>query len=120
MKTYKKTHAAKAAHDAHLKKIKASGGKVLSDDGKTIEYVFPATSINKKYTHFALRKKDNKIVNGWDYTGYASDDLNSDKRHYFYDDLKDLDVDKKDVSVLTKAALSRKGINPFDEKNWRN
>lgn len=27
---------------------------------------------------------------------------------------------KKDVSVLTKAALSKKGINPFDEKNWGN
>jgi hypothetical protein len=120
MKTYKKTHTLKAAHDSHLKKIKANGGTVLSDDGKTITYGFPTTSINKKYTHFAVRKSTNKIATGWDYTGYDSEDLNSDKRHYFFDDLADLDIDKKDVSILTKAALSKKGINPFDEKNWGN
>jgi hypothetical protein len=123
MKQYEKTHTNKAAHDAHLKKIKANGGIVISDDGHKIVYEFIKTSINKNYTHFAVLKSTGRIVNGWDYKGYDQDELNSEKKHYFYQDLEDIfdanSIDKTGVSIMTKKSLAAKGINPFDEKNWK-
>ena len=74
--------------------------------------------INKKYTHFALIKSSNKIINGWEYSGYDSDELNSDKNHYFFDDIKDMDYEKKDIKIVTKKELISRDIDPFDIANW--
>jgi hypothetical protein len=74
---------------------------------------------DKKYTHFAVGKSDNKILNGWDYSDYDSEDLNSDKYHYFDYDMKDMDYTKKDYTIKKAQSLIREGINPFDFDNWR-
>ena len=74
-------------------------------------------SVNPKYTHFAVLK-NNLIVNGWDYNGYDQEELNSDKRHYFLDDIKDMQINPRDIRIITTKRLQKMGINPFDFKYW--
>jgi hypothetical protein len=71
-----------------------------------------------KYTHFAVLKENNKIINGWDYRGYDSEELKLDKRHYFYDDIKDMQFDPKITKVVTAKYLQKQGIDPFNFANW--
>jgi len=75
---------------------------------------------DRKYTHFAVGKSDNKILNGWDYSKYDSAELNADKYHYFYYDMNDMDVSKNDYTIKKAQTLIREGINPFDFNNWKN
>jgi hypothetical protein len=72
--------------------------------------------VNKKYTHFIVDKKTNKILNGFDYKGLD----NSSIQDYFIEDLKDMDLNKRDVSLLTAKSLMSKNIDPFDWSNWSN
>ena len=72
--------------------------------------------VNKKYTHFIVNKKTNKILNGFDYKGLD----NSSIQDYFMEDLKDMDLNKRDVSLLTAKSLMSKNIDPFDWSNWSN
>ncbi len=72
----------------------------------------------KAYSHFALRKSDNKIMNGWDYRGIDADELVSDKYHYFNMDLKDNDIPVKDVKIVSKKFLVKNGIDPLDSNSW--
>lgn len=74
--------------------------------------------INPKYTHFAALKDGNKIVNGWDYNGYDPEDLKAGKKEYFFNDIIDMDFKAKDINVLTKKTLEKRGIDPFDTNNW--
>lgn len=69
--------------------------------------------INKKYTHFAVGKIDGKIVEGWE----TISDIESLK-YYAKLDLKDRDLNPNDYKLLSKEALVRRGIDPFDYKNW--
>lgn len=73
-------------------------------------------TINKKYTHFAIRKSDNTIVNGWEYKDLDNESI----KEYSKMDLKDQFPDSKpsEFTIITKAAIERKGIDPFDTKNW--
>jgi hypothetical protein len=71
-----------------------------------------------KYTHFAVLKDNNKIINGWDYRGYDSEELKSEKKHYFFDDIKDMQFDPKNIKVVTAKFLQKQGIDPFDFANW--
>lgn len=70
--------------------------------------------VDKKYTHFAVRKSDGKIVTGWDYKGTDKEDISTFSKM----DLNDMDIDPKTVSVLTKMYLIGKGIDPFNWDNW--
>lgn len=72
--------------------------------------------IPKAYTHFIVRKSDNKIINGYDYKGVDADDI----KYYTKEDFNDMGISSKDFTLLTKASLMNKGINPFDEANWTN
>lgn len=74
--------------------------------------------INPKYTHFAVLKSTGKIINGWDYNGIDSEELKSDKQHYFISDIIDLDFKANEVVIYTKKYLLGKNINPFDTNNW--
>jgi hypothetical protein len=76
------------------------------------------SGINPKYTHFAVLKSNNKIVNGWDYNGHEPSELNQFKVDYFFNDIKDMDIDPKLVAIYTRRTLERKGINPLDTNNW--
>lgn len=74
----------------------------------------------ENYTHFAIYKPTNKIVNGWDYNGYDNNELKIYKKDYFINDLLDMGMDPKDITILTKKGCSQKGINPLDNNNWQN
>lgn len=72
------------------------------------------------FTHFAVNKNTNLIVNGWDYEGYDSDDLKQDKRYYFTDDLIDYGFNPKEYKILSFGGCKRQGINPNDPHAWSN
>lgn len=73
------------------------------------------------YTHFAVNKNTNLIVNGWDYSDYDNEELRQYKRDYFFIDLIDNDFNPKEYKILTKRGCLKQGINPDDELNfWSN
>ena len=76
------------------------------------------TKIDKKYTHFAISKKDNKIVTGWEYKNLDKESI----IEYTKLDLMDMFPDKKysDFKILSKNLLLNKGFDPFDSDNWVN
>lgn len=77
-----------------------------------------------KYTHYAVRKNDNKIVNGWDYsTLYDPETRSYDNvsvKEYTKGDLIDMFPDSKpsEFKVVTTKFLQNNGINPMDTNNW--
>ncbi len=80
---------------------------------------------DKNYTHFAIDKKSGKIMNAWNYSDVPSEDLRSDAKHYFFNDLNDMadtfaaeKINKKDVSIITRKNLDKKGIDPENIENW--
>lgn len=73
---------------------------------------------NAGYTHYAVNKATNKIVNGWDYRGYDPAELRQFKKDYFVADLLDYELDPKQYTILTKKSLIQRGINPDDNANW--
>ena len=75
---------------------------------------------NDNYTHFAVNKATNKIVNGWDYSEYDPSELRQFKRDYFDADLIDYEMNPKDYKIVTDKYLRRQGINPDDNGNWAN
>lgn len=75
-------------------------------------------SPNKNYTHYAVNKSTGKIVNGWDYRGYESQDLKAFAKDYFFIDLADMELNPSDYKILGKATLLKRGINPQDWSNW--
>ena len=75
---------------------------------------------NQDYSHFAVNKATNKIVNGWDYKDYDPDELRQFKNDYFTRDLIDYDLDPKQYKIVTAKYLIRQGIDPNDNNNWAN
>ncbi len=80
---------------------------------------------NPKYSHFAVLKNinpavDGKIVNGWEYRGYDPEDLKLDKQHYFFQDIRDSQINPKNVNIVTAKHLQKQGVDPYDYKNWYN
>ena len=78
------------------------------------------SSEEDNYTHFAVNKNTKMIVNGWNYSGYDPTELRQFKRDYFFDDLRDYDLNPKDYTIVTRAYLERQGIDPNDQSNWAN
>jgi len=80
--------------------------------------------LGKGYTHFAIDKVTGKIINGYDYKGYDAEDLKSDVRYYFLDDLADYfdfyepKRSRKDVKIITRKKLEAAGVNIKDTNNW--
>lgn len=75
---------------------------------------------NQNYTHFAILKQNGKIVNGWDYSDYDPNELRSDKKYYFTQDIIDYGFNPKDIKILTKKSCIKQGINPDDDSCWTN
>lgn len=75
---------------------------------------------NDNYTHFAILKPINKIVNGWDYSDEDPEDLKLFKKDYFTVDIIDYGFNPKDIKILTKKGCIRQGIDPDDDSNWDN
>lgn len=78
-------------------------------------------SINDpSYTHYAVLKPINKIVNGWDYSDYDPEDLKVYRNDYFFDDLRDAGFNPRDIKILTTKGLMKAGLDPNDDSNWDN
>ena len=75
---------------------------------------------NQGYSHFAVNKDTNKIVNGWDYADYDPQELRQFKKDYFIVDLIDYGLDPKQYKIVTDKYLRRNGIDPDDNNNWAN
>lgn len=81
-------------------------------------------NIDPNYTHYAIRKIDNKIVNGWDYSTLYDNETrsydNESIKEYTKGDLLDIFPDSKpsEFKVVTKKFLDNNGINPSDTNNW--
>jgi hypothetical protein len=72
------------------------------------------------FTHFAVNKYTNLIVDGWNYSGYDTEDLKSNKYDYFYVDLEDNGFNPKAYKILSFKGCERAGLNPNDKANWSN
>lgn len=77
-------------------------------------------SNNDNYSHFAVNKQTNKIVNGWDYNGYDPSELRQFKKDYFDTDLIDYGLNPKEYAIWSLKKLMRDGIDPNDNGNWAN
>lgn len=75
--------------------------------------------INPKYTHFAVTKDTNQIVNGWEYGDIEPVELRQFKKDYFFNDLSEMGIDPRNINVVSTKYLQSSGINPFDTKNWK-
>jgi hypothetical protein len=69
--------------------------------------------VNKKYAYFAVNKKTNKIVDGWEIV----DDVESLK-YYAKMDLKDNDLNPSDYNLLSAKTLKARGIDPYSWDSW--
>jgi hypothetical protein len=115
LKKYKETHPNK--NFTIEKGIKKSFDELdeMCDDLNEQENM--ENEINPDYTHFAIDKETNKIVNGWEY------DSDMDKEsiaEYCKMDIIDMDLEPKDIKINTTKFLKSKGIDPFNTDNWIN
>jgi hypothetical protein len=69
--------------------------------------------VNKKYAYFAVNKKTNKIIDGWEIV----DDVESLK-YYAKMDLEDNDLNPKDYNLLSAKTLKARGIDPYSWDSW--
>ena len=103
------------------------GHKLYAVEGKGSKKSSIKESVmaDKKYTHFAIHKPTGKIMNAWNYKDVDKDELRSNPKEYFFNDLNDMSdtfnvdkINKKDVSIQHRKHLDKSGINPEDIKNW--
>jgi hypothetical protein len=87
---------------------------------ESIEKVLKENINDIGYSHYAVLTPINKIVNAWDYEGYSAEELRSDKRYYFIDDIIDQGFNPKDIRIYTKRTLLRMGLDPDVDENWDN
>jgi len=90
-------------------------------DGGEVQYetkrIVNEAKNQKKNTHFAIHKPTNSIVFTWDYSGYDTKEMNENKEHYFYYDVKDIvsgNVDKyvkSDYAIVQRKDLEKRGID---------
>ena len=72
--------------------------------------------IDPTYTHFAIFKGNNKIVNGWEYNGVDNQDIKEFSKMDIIDNFPDFKPSQ--FKIVTKRGLEKQGINPFDTDNW--
>ena len=97
-------------------------GSRLDDDDDESSPMEEAESFqnNQNYSHFAVNKATNKIVNGWDYSEYDPSELRQFKKDYFDVDMVDYGFNPRDYKIVTGKYLLRQGIDPDDNNNWAN
>ncbi len=71
-------------------------------------------------THFAVTKDTNKILFGWDYSDVDPEELSQFKNDYFFNDIIDMfdGYNNRNVIILTRKSLEKRGLNPNDTTNW--
>ena len=72
--------------------------------------------VDRKYTHFAVSIKLNKVVNGWDCKGLDKESI----KYYCDIDMKDNFPDHplKGFKIWEKARLIKSGLDPMTFDNW--
>jgi hypothetical protein len=95
-----------------FKKLLAVINKIIYSKNESIN----ESAVNNDYTHFAVRKSDNKIVSGWEYKNLDNESI----KEYSKIDLKDNFPNNKlsDFKIVTKKSLENNNVNPFDTNNW--
>ncbi len=77
-----------------------------------------------EYTHYGVRKSDNKIVTGWDYSSLYDSETraydNISVKEYSKGDLKDMFPESKpaEFKVVTTKFLKNNGVDPMNSNNW--
>lgn len=114
--------AEKDAEDFNSGKSHYLKGKGWSNESKQVRKSIKEETFqnNQGYSHFAVNKMTNKIVNGWDYSEYDPSELRQFKKDYFDVDLVDNDLDPRQYKIVTGKYLLRQGIDPNDNNNWAN
>jgi hypothetical protein len=103
------------------KKIKLTESNLHDIVKENVQRILTESYQTDNYTHFAVNKKTNLIVNGWDYSDIEPEDLKNNKYDYFLIDLEDNDFNPKDYKILTRKSCQKQGINPDDMNNcWSN
>lgn len=72
------------------------------------------------YTHFAVNKITNLIVDGWDYSGYDSEELKQYKNDYFNNDLMENGFNPKMYKILSFKGCQKQGLDPNNKQIWSN
>lgn len=74
-----------------------------------------SSELGAGYTHFAIDKSSNKIVDGWDYKGVDKEEI----KDWVKIDLQDNFPDRKpsEFKVVTRGFLERT-MDPTDTNNW--
>ena len=72
------------------------------------------------YTHFAVNKMTNLIVDGWDYSGYDSEELKQYKNDYFNNDLMENGFNPKMYKILSFKGCQKQGLDPNNTQIWSN
>lgn len=67
----------------------------------------------ENYTHLAVNKFTNLIVNGWDYADVEPSELKEFKNDYFIVDLKDYGFNPKVYKIVTSKFAEKNGINQW-------
>ena len=113
--------AEKDVEDFNSGKTHYVKGKGWSNESKHPRRIMrEAFQNNQGYSHFAVNKATNKIVNGWDYSEYDPSELRQFKKDYFDVDMIDYGLNPKDYKIVTSKFLIRQGIDPNDNNNWAN
>ena len=104
------------------KKFKINESVLKDIVGESIRKVLmkEGTINDPAYTHYAILKPINKIVFGWDYSGYDNSELRQFKSDYFIQDMIDNGFNPRDIKILTKNGCIKQGINPDDDASWDN
>lgn len=105
-----------------LERDEKRAGSSLEDEDEDEETIEEGETFqnNQNYSHFAVNKATNKIVNGWDYSEYDPSELRQFKKDYFDVDMVDYGFNPKDYKIVTGKFLLRQGIDPNDNNNWAN
>jgi len=90
--------------------LKDTGHKPYAIEENTIK------NLGGGYTHFAVFKADNKIADGWDYTGEDSDSIKQSVKTDISDNFPDNKL--SDFKIVGKSYLMKNGIDPSDANNW--
>ena len=75
-------------------------------------------NMESQYSHFAVNKSTGLIVNGWDYSDIPGDELRSDAKYYFYEDLKDSGFNPKMYKIWSLKNCIKNGIDVNNESKY--
>lgn len=116
----KRIKSSKKERDANTPKFHQFGNDIEVNKDKSFKGKKLALSegilADNNYTHFAINKSTNKILEAWNYSNTDNESI----RYYCKEDLKSLDLPLKpsQIKVITEKAVMALGLNPQDINDW--